>query len=524
MPGVGAVFSGGPVRVVAPTQSRCVHGWAPILLVVDKGSGSRFEAVFTASPDAIVLVDADGQIEMANVAVEPLFGYRPSELLGRPVETLVPEQVRDVHRGHRGEFTRNPGSRPMGAGLELQGRRRDGTVFPIDVSLSPLSFGGRNLTVAFVRDASDQRLSERLMGYINEVTRAVLAGEDTPEVLELIAERARVLVGATVTWVVLPDPVDPHQLLVVAGAGSGVDQLVGATLEAAASLSGQAMGSGHPVLVAEMQAEPSVLREAREAGLGPGVYFPMLTNHGPVGALVAARAAGADAFTASEVAATEAFASAAAVGLALGTSRDALQDLRMVSEQERIARDLHDTVIQRLFGLGMGLQGAQRLADERVADRIGAAVEAIDEVIREIRETIFDLNRPQGDGLDVRQRVRQLTAEAASQLGYTPRVSFRGPVETAMTEPLLVQLLAVLREALSNVARHARASRVDVVVQAEPSAMTLSVADDGTGLPEGPLAGHGLENMARRADVLGGMCRIERRRPTGTIVQWRVPL
>ena len=87
--------------------------------------------------------------------------------------------------------------------------------------------------MAFVRDATDRRRSDRLMGYINEVTRSVLADDDTPEVLELIAERARVLVGATVTWVVLPDPVDPHQLLVVAGAGTDVDQLVGATLEAA---------------------------------------------------------------------------------------------------------------------------------------------------------------------------------------------------------------------------------------------------------------------------------------------------
>ena len=94
------------------------------------------------------------------------------------------------------------------------------------------------------------------------------------------------------------------------------------------------------------------------------------------------------------MAATEAFASAAAVGLALGAARESLEHLRMVSEQERIARDLHDTVIQRLFAFGMGLQGAQRLADERLAERIEAAVEAIDEVIREIRETIFDLNRP----------------------------------------------------------------------------------------------------------------------------------
>ena len=311
---------------------------------------------------------------------------------------------------------------------------------------------------------------------------------------------------------------------VVAGAGTDIDEIVGATLDASSSLSAKAMGAGQPVLVADMHAEPAVIREAREAGFGPGVYFPMVTQEGPIGALVAARRSGATAFTDAEVAATEAFASAAAVGLALGTARESLEHLRMVSDQERIARDLHDTVIQRLFALGMGLQGAQRLADEPLAQRIRAAVEAIDEVIREIRETIFDLNRPYAAGLDVRQRVRGLAAEAAGPLGYRPRVSFRGPVEAELTEPILAQLLSVLREALSNVTRHARASRVDVVVVAEGDTVTLSVADDGIGVPDVPVAGHGLENMTRRAADLGGDCFVTRRRPAGTIVQWRVPL
>jgi PAS domain S-box-containing protein len=491
---------------------------------VDQGPGSLLEAVFTSSPDAVVLVDDRGRIELASAAVEILFGYEPSELIGQPVEVLVPDAVRDVHREHRSKYALDPVSRPMGAGLQLQGRRRDGAVFPIDVSLSPLVFGERSLTVAFVRDATDRRRGDRLMEDINEVTRSVLAGEDITEVLGLVSERARDLAGAAVTWVAVPDHSDPHRMRVVAGAGADADGIVGASLDASSSLSAKAMGAGQPVLVPDMQAEPAVLQEAREAGFGPGVYFPMVTQDGPMGALVAARRLAAPAFTETELAATEAFASAAAVGLALGTARESLENLRMVSEQERIARDLHDTVIQRLFALGMGLQGAQRLADEQLSERIRAAVRAIDEVIRDIRETIFDLNRPPAAGLDVRQRVRGLAAEAAGPLGYSPRVSFRGPVEAALTEPVLDQLLTVLREALSNVARHARASRVDVVVLADASTVTLSVADDGIGLPDGPLAGHGLQNMAQRAAGLGGECAVTRRSPAGTILRWRVPL
>jgi signal transduction histidine kinase len=381
--------------------------------------------------------------------------------------------------------------------------------------------------VAFVRDATDRRRGDRLMEYINEVTRSVLAGEGTTEVLGLVSERARDLAGAAAAWVVVPDGSDPHRLRVLAGAGADVEGIVGAALDVSSSLSAKAMSAGQPVLVPDMQAEPAVVREAREAGFGPGAYFPMVTQDGPIGALVAARRWAASAFTEAEVAATEAFASAAAVGLALGTARESLENLRMVSEQERIARDLHDTVIQRLFALGMGLQAAQRLADERLSERIRAAVEAIDEVIREIRETIFDLNRPPAAGLDVRQRVRDLTVEAAKLLGYAPRVSFRGPVEAALTEPVVAQMLSVLREALANVARHAHASRVDVVLLADSSTVTLSVADDGIGLPDGPLAGHGLENMSRRAAELGGECVVARRSlamasATHTPMRWPV--
>ena len=123
----------------------------------------------------------------------------------------------------------------------------------------------------------------------------------------------------------------------------------------------------------------------------------------------------------------------------------------MTSEHERIARDLHDTVIQRLFGLGMRLQAAERLAQGPAAERIRETVDAIDEVIREIRETIFDLNRRDSTDPDLRQKFRQVTAEAAGHLGFNPRIAFRGPVEATLDEELTNQLLAVLREALANV-------------------------------------------------------------------------
>jgi signal transduction histidine kinase len=358
---------------------------------------------------------------------------------------------------------------------------------------------------------------------VNEVTRQVLAGADITDILMDVSERARTLVGASAAWVVVPDERNPGRLRVRAAAGRGADQLIGAPLDAETSLSARSMRAGQPVVLPDMSVEPAVLSEARQRGFGPGAYLPMLAEDGPIGALVVARDAGAGRFTDSEVAAVEVFASAAAVGIALGSARDALEDLHILSEHERIGRDLHDTVIQQLFALGMRLQGAQRLADPPVNSRIKEAVDAIDEVIREIRETIFDLNRPEGSDRNVRDRLREVVADASSGLGCTPRVTFRGPVEAAVSEQTLTHLLAVAREAVSNVGRHARASRVDVVVQATPASITLSVADNGIGPPEGPSAGHGLANMADRAAQLGGQFRLSRRKPTGTLLQWTVP-
>ena len=239
--------------------------------------------------------------------------------------------------------------------------------------------------------------------------------------------------------------------------------------------------------------------------------------------LVVARDADAEPFNSVESAAAEVFASAAAVGIALGGARDTLEAMHLVTEHERIARDLHDTVIQRLFALGMGCRERSAWRAAPSASGSARSVQAIDEVIREIRETIFDLNRPQGADLDVRQRVRAVAGEVGGQVGFTPRTTFRGPVEAAVSDEMMSHLLAVLREALTNVGRHARASTVDVVVAATADTVTLSVADDGIGPSSGPSAGHGLANMADRAAELGGELTISSRRPRGTLLQWTVP-
>ncbi|HET9075713.1 MAG TPA: PAS domain S-box protein [Acidimicrobiales bacterium] len=483
------------------------------------------EEMFRASPDVLVVVDAHGTIEMVSPAVQRLFGYAPEELTGRPVETLLPEGVREIHARHRQGFVREPEGRPMGVGLDLLGRHKEGRVFPVDVSLVPTRVDGRLRVGAFVREVSDRRRGEDLLRFVNEISRGVISGEPTPELLQMTAARARMLVGAVSSWISVQSP-DRDVMVVAAADGEAAELLSGAVVPASISLAARAMLRGETVVVADMAAEPDVLAEARAAGFAAGVYVPMLAEDGPVGSLVVARRRGQAPFDAGQVAATEVFASAAAIVLALGAARGALERMRISSEHERIARDLHDTVIQRLFGLGMRLQAAERLADPVVGERIRSTVDSIDDVIREIRETIFDLNRPAAaDGRpNLRGHMRDIVGDSTESLGFKPRLAFRGPVEAVIDEELYGPLGAVLREALSNAGRHAKARAVDVVLDVSEGWVTLSVSDDGVGFSPGPAAGHGLENMQARALQLGGEFTVLPRQPAGTLVQWRVPL
>ncbi|MBV9661947.1 MAG: PAS domain S-box protein [Acidimicrobiales bacterium] len=482
------------------------------------------EEMFRASPDALIVTGEDGTIEMASPAAEALFGYPLQDLLGQPVEVLLPEGLRSLHARHRGSYLTAPEGRPMGIGLELRGRAVDGSVFPLDVSLVPTKVDGRLRVGAFVRDATERRRGEDLLRFVNEISQRVITGDPTPDLLEMTARRARQLVGAVAAWIYIQSD-DREQVVVAAAEGEAADSLRGATRPAATSLAARSMRLGRTLAIPDMTAERDVLTEARAAGFGPGLYLTMQAEDGPVGSLVLARRRDAAQFVAEEVGAAEVFASAAAIVLALGTARDDLERMRLSAEYERIARDLHDTVIQRLFALGMQLEATERIAEGVVAERIRATVESIDGVIREIRETIFDLNRPASAGPDgLRSQLRAIVVECAQQLGFAPRLTFRGPVEAAVDESLVPQLASVARESLSNVSRHAKATAVDVVLRVGEGWVTLSVSDDGVGMSGEPAAGHGLDNMATRAHRLGGELSIVGRRPAGTLLQWRVPL
>ncbi|MGD0748476.1 MAG: ATP-binding protein [Acidimicrobiales bacterium] len=197
--------------------------------------------------------------------------------------------------------------------------------------------------------------------------------------------------------------------------------------------------------------------------------------------------------------------------------------LEMSNERDRIARDLHDLVIQRVFGVGMRLSSLLPAVPDPTAERLRDIVAELDSVISDIRTTIFDLQAGQSVGEGLRSSVLQLVADAEERLGFHPRVQFEGPVDTLVDESAGEQLLAVLRESLSNVIRHAQASSVDVTLAAGTE-LVLVVSDDGVGPGVGGHTGFGLRNMETRASALGGSFEVRARQSGGTLVEWRVPL
>lgn len=218
---------------------------------------------------------------------------------------------------------------------------------------------------------------------------------------------------------------------------------------------------------------------------------------------------------------------AAAAGVAIENARlhARVHQLAVVEDRERIARDLHDTVIQRLFASGMTLQSTVRLVrtdPEAAVERIEAAVDELDLTVKQIRTAIFGLEQSRyASGL--RSEILVLVHESAAALGFEPRILLDGPIDVAVSDEVGVELLATLREALSNVARHAQSSHVDVVVTVDGD-VTMRVSDDGIGPPaeESP-RGDGLRNMAARARRLGGTFEMRPNDPEGTVVEWRVP-
>ncbi len=359
-----------------------------------------------------------------------------------------------------------------------------------------------------------------------EITESLLSGSSRPAVLELIARRAQEITAARLADISMP-VAGAEGLVVEFAVGADSEARQGLVVPLAGTLSGAAHRTGRSVASLHASDDDRYPADVQvQDGLGPAVAVPLGTAAGASrGVLLLARPVGGPAFGEGELEPLVAFAGQAALALELAERRRDAEQIALLEERDRIARDLHDLAIQRLFATGMTLQSAARLVEhEGAAERVGRAVDDLDETIKIIRSTIFGLrtkDRESGPGL--RARAARAVGDAATALGHPPRLSMEGLLDTDVPPHVADHVMAVLGELLSNAVRHAQSTRVGVVLKAGPGEITLTVSDNGRGIPaQGRRSG--LLNLAERAEALGGTFTVDAPDEGGSRLVWRAPL
>ena len=349
-----------------------------------------------------------------------------------------------------------------------------------------------------------------------EVSAALLDPTSGADPVELVARTVLRLIGADVVSVVVPTDHDTFRVRLAVGEyGTGLE---GIEYDARDTIARTALETGRGVRLASLAEQPRfVVHLERVMDVGPTLALPLHGSEGTHGVLIVARNRGLPTFDDLDLDLSEAFAVQAAIGLELTAARADQQRLVVLEDRERIARDLHDHVIQRLFASGLTLESVAASTEPATALRVGDVVEDLDATIRQIRTLIFRL-QAQGDLRSVRTVVLEAVEEAGAVLGHEPEATFEGPVDTLADADLVDDVSAVAREALSNVVRHAGASTVRVRVRASATRLEVLVADDGVG----PGAGRrsGLLNLLHRAEQHHGGCELRAGRDGGTELVW----
>jgi signal transduction histidine kinase len=358
-----------------------------------------------------------------------------------------------------------------------------------------------------------------------EISTALLSGGPGSEnPLRLVAERAQELTGAEQAIVLVPEADgsdDGDQSLVVSTAvGLHAHDVVGQRVPIDSSTSGSVFHSEIPVIT-ESFLHP--IRLFTDVGQRSTIVMPLTLEDSVIGVVALARHKDGAPFDPSHLDLVHDFARHAAIALTLASARARERELTILADRERIAHDLHDHVIQRLFAAGLDLQGTiARSKEPTVNGRLSRTIDELQGTIETIRKTIFELQAPTADRRDLRIQLQTLVSDLTGDTGVSTSLRVTGPIG-GLTGQLTENAEAVATEAISNAVRHANASRIDVAVTVGDE-FTLEISDDGDGIPEDNLRSSGLTNMRRRAERLGGTCTIATAAGSGTKVRWTVPV
>ncbi|MCK9893956.1 GAF domain-containing protein [Frankia sp. AgB32] len=496
---------------------------------------ARYGAVGVIAPDRtleefiLVGMDPDAQERI---------GHLPTGhgLLGALINDPRPRRVDDIARDPDavGFPPGHPSMRTfLGVPVLVRGEvfgnlyltdRRDGTPFTAEDEELVLALAAQaGVAIENARLFQESQQRHQWMSTTAELTRLLATGTDDP--LEIIAGRLRAAATAQYAAVILADPDGGGVGRIAVALGTDPPVPADARINLDVSLVGRAVAERRPILVDNPQLDATTLeRTERTASL---LVLPLTGDRASraerPAVVLLGRDRGMPAFTEFDLEMAATCAGHVAVALELARARSERERLLVAEDRGRIARDLHDHVIQRIFAVALGLQDLAQYESPANADRLGGYVEDIDATIKDIRRTIFELRPgPAAARGRVRDVIGKIVRDARPGLGFTPTVRFAGPVDAVVDDALADHLCAVVREALSNVARHARAGAAEVSVGIADDELIVEVADDGVGLG-GSSRRSGVDNLRTRAESLGGTFLLTSLPGGGTQLRWAVP-
>ncbi|MDH6182074.1 signal transduction histidine kinase [Microbacteriaceae bacterium SG_E_30_P1] len=488
--------------------------------------GARYGAVGVIGPDG--MLEQFIHVGMPDDLVAHI-GHLPQGhgLLGALIEEQQPIRLPDIAADPRSSGF--PAGHPpmttfLGVPIRVRGETY-GNLYLAEHEGGPFSAEDEELLVALAATAGaaidharlfdESRRRERWTAASAEVTAALLS-DDSEQSLAVLADRVALLADADTVCVVLPAAEGRLRVDVVRG--DAADTLVGLVFAADGTLAGRAQESGHPHLT-------DVGDPLDPLALGPTMALPIAIPGERGGVLTVSRAAGRPRFATSDLTLAADFAAQASVGLRLASAQADRRTIAMLEDRSRIARDLHDNVIQRLFAAGLSLQALAGSVDGATRARLAEQVDALDAAIADIRTAIFTMTSSNADERpSLRHRVIDLMGELGEAFPESPRLTFSGAVDLLVTQDLADDMVAVLREALSNAARHAEANDVWVRISALDGVASVVVEDDGVGIPATLQRSSGTANLDARARSRGGEFTLGTREPRGSVVRWAVPL
>ena len=457
-----------------------------------------------------VIIDSPEPLRLDKLGDQPMsYGFPPNH---PPMDTFlgVPIRIRDKVFGN----------------LYLTEKRSGSGFTTEDEEILVALAAAAGVVIENARLYEESARRQRWLEAAAEITAALLGEVRRDEAMALVADRAREVAGADVAAVLLRH--EGGRLLVEVTSGPLPDDAAGTRVPTEATIAGDVLDGGQPVILdgASLDERLAGLGLSEADGwplLGSAVLLPLHSAGPAAGVLfVGWSPERQHEFRTTDMTLLASFAEQAALALQIAQAQEDRGRLAVFEDRDRIGRDLHDLVIQRLFAVGLTLENASRLTVRpEVTSRITGAVDDIDATIKDIRRTIFELSVPPTSS-DLRAELAEAVALVVPALGFTPRLHTDGPVESAVRPELRPHLLAVLRESLSNVARHAHASQVDVRLSVGED-VVLAVSDDGVGIADGGRRS-GLSNMTERAESLGGSFTVHRASAEGgTVAKWRVP-